>query len=78
MTQEVLYPNRGKISSAKLNRIVDLVDSRLEALSPALLRDIPSEPLRLGLLGLVKLGELLGKGKIRDYLASQLGDSVED
>lgn len=74
--EDVNEPPQGKISIASLNEIVDLIDARLGAVLPLLLRDVPSEPLRLCLEGAAKLVELFGKGKMKEYLISQLGGCV--
>ena len=70
-------PPQGKITKDGLNEIVDLIDKRLSALMPLLLRDVPSEPLRLCLEGVAKLVELFGRGKIKNYLQAQLGTCVK-
>jgi hypothetical protein len=46
---DVPEPPPGKITENDLNEIVDLIDKRLRALMPSLLRNVPSEPLRLSL-----------------------------
>jgi hypothetical protein len=70
------WPQPAKISQASLNEIVNLIDLRLKKLTPALLRDAPAG-VRFGVDTLARLVELLGKDKLRDFLATQLGDSVE-
>jgi hypothetical protein len=74
--EDVGQPPEGKISISSLNEIVDRIDVRLGAVLPLLLRDIPSEPLRLCLQAVARLIELFGKAKIKEYLISQLGASV--
>ncbi|HTS36351.1 MAG TPA: patatin-like phospholipase family protein [Candidatus Solibacter sp.] len=76
VTEDVPNPARGQISRTKLEEITDLVAKRISGVLPALLRDLPSEPLRFCLGGAAKLGLWFGKGKIRDYLMAQLGDSI--
>ncbi len=73
---DVPEPPHGKITEDSLNEIVELIDKRLSALMPLLLRDVPSEPLRLCLEGVAKLIELFGKGKIKNYLRAQLGSCM--
>jgi predicted acylesterase/phospholipase RssA len=77
VSTDVPEPVRGTISIDNLDEIVGLIDARLGAVLPLLLRDVPSEPLRLCLQGVAKLIELFGRSKIREYLVSQLGDSVQ-
>jgi hypothetical protein len=74
---DVPEPRPGKITEDDLNEIVDLIDKRLSALMPLLLRDVPSEPVRLCLEGLAKLIELFGKGKTKNYLQTQLGTCMK-
>jgi hypothetical protein len=74
---DVPEPLQGKITEDGLNEIVDLIDKRLSALMPLLLRDVPSEPLRLCLEGVARLIELFGKGKIKNYLQGQLGTRMQ-
>lgn len=76
VSDDVTQPQRGKISRDSLNEIVDLIDRRFSAVLPLLLRDVPSEPVRLCLQGVAKLIELFGKGKVKEYLESELRDSV--
>lgn len=70
------WPQPGKITEASLDEIVNLIDGRLNAVAPQLLRDVPPD-IRLPIDGLVKLLTLLGKGKIKEVLVAQLGDTVE-
>ena len=77
VAEDVPQPVPGKISKDSLNEIVGLIEARMGAVLPLLLRDLPSEPLRLSLEGIAKLVELFGKGKIREYLEAQLGNAVE-
>ena len=74
---DVPEPPEGKITEEGLNEIVDLIGKRLSALMPLLLRDVPSEPLRLWLEGVAKLIELFGRGKIKNYLQTQLGTCMK-
>ena len=66
----------GKITHESLDEIVDLIDGRLSAVLPMLLRDVPSAPARLALEAAAKLFEWFGKGKIKEYLQTQLGNSL--
>jgi len=70
---DVPEPPHGKITEDDLNEIVNLIDKRLRVLMPLLLRDVPSEPLRLSLEGVARLIDFFGKGKIKEYLQAQLG-----
>jgi hypothetical protein len=70
------WPQPGKISQVSLTEIVELIDSRVNAILPQILSDAPVE-IRVPIEGLAKLMELLGKAKIREFLAAQFGDNVE-
>lgn len=76
VSKDVPQPVRGAISVDNLNEIVDLIDGRFGAVLPLLLRDVRSEPVRICLQGLAKLIELFGKGKVKEYLESELRDSA--
>ena len=70
---DVPEPPHGKITEDSLNNeIVELIDKRLSALMPLLLRDVPSEPLRLCLEGVAKLIELLAKARLRTIYGHNL------
>ena len=77
VTPDVPPPTAGKISEENLDNIVKLIDYRMTAVLPALLRDLPSSPLRFCIEFAEKMFSWFGKGKIKDYLKSQLGDAVE-
>jgi hypothetical protein len=76
VSKDVRQPVPGTISVDSVNEIVDLIETRLRTVLPLLLRDVPSEPLRLCLQGIATLIELFGKSKIKEYLVLQLGDYV--
>jgi hypothetical protein len=76
LNQDEPWPQPGKISQASLTQIVKLIDGRLNAVLPQLLRDAPAA-VRIPMDGLAKLVELLGKDKMKEFLAAQMGDSVE-
>ena len=76
LNRDESHPAQGKISHSSLSDIVDLIDSRVNAVLPALLHSAPTD-LRIAIGTVARIVELFGKGKLKEALAVQFGGNVE-